>query len=279
MLLIYNEISLCLDNVKRVSGYAGTFARVPKKINVEYRNHIGTNAGRPVKNLEATLNGIWWILKTGAMWRALPETYGKWNSVWRCFRRWCESGLWSWALERVEENFKSYRLALMVDASHVKAHQDATRSPLDPHIQKLGKTKGGRNTKLSACVNVAGRAVKIILVPGNEHDSKSFNESLPQDIEHCFVLADKGYDTDPIRTDLMQRGAFTVIPPKKNRKSVIGYDKEVGKLRHKVENFFCRIKRYRRVNTRYEQLPITYLGFVNLAAIADYAFFGFVHAA
>lgn len=101
----------------------------------------------------------------------------------------------------------------MVDASHVKAHQDATRSPLYLHAQKLGKTKGGQNTKLSACVNLAGRAVKIVLVPGNEHDSKSFNESLPHDIQHCFVLADKGYDSDAIRSDPDQKGTFTVIPP------------------------------------------------------------------
>jgi putative transposase len=98
-------------------------------------------------------------------------------------------------------------------------------------------------------------------------------------MELCFILADKGYDTDAIRTDLEARGAFTVIPPKTNRTKKIPYDKEVGKLRRKVENFFCRIKRYRRVNTRYDQLPITYLGFVNLSSIADYAIFEFVHAA
>jgi len=167
----------------------------------------------------------------------------------------------------------------MVDSSHVKAHQDATKSPLEAHIQKLGKTKGGRNTKLSACVNLAGRAVKIVQVAGNEHDSKSFNEILPHDIQHCFVLADKGYDTDAIRRDLGERGAFTVIPPKSIRTRPIPYDKEVGKLCRKVENFFCRIKRYRRVNTRYDQLPVTYLGFVTLSAFADYATIEFVHAA
>jgi transposase len=279
MLLINNKISVYFDHGRLLSRDAGTTAGVPKKIKTEFRTYIGTRSGRYPSNIDRSLNGIWWILKTGSMWRALPERYGKWNSVWRCFRRWCESGLWPWVLERLEENFKSYRLALIVDASHVKAHQDATRSPLDPHDQKLGKTKGGRNTKLSACVNLAGRAVKIVLAPGNEHDSKSFNETLPVDIENCFVLADKGYDTDAIRTDLEARRAFTVIPPKTNRTKEIPYDKEVGKLRRKVENFFCRIKRYRRVNTRYDQLPITYLGFVNLSAIADYAIFKFVHAA
>lgn len=252
--------------------------RVPKKIKIEYRTHISTHAGRPLENLDATLNGIWWILKTGGMWRALPERYGKWNSVWRCFRRWCESGLWSWVLEHIEKKYQYYRVALMLDTTHVKAHQDATRSPLSAQDQKLGKTKGGRNTKISACVNLAGRAVKLELVSGNEHDSKSFHKTLPSDLCDCFVLADKAYDTNEIRDSLHEQKAFAVIPPKRNRKTQIAYDKDIGKLRHKVENFFCRIKRFRRIHTRYEQLPITYMGFVNLAAIADYDFLQFVHA-
>ena len=57
------------------------------------------------------------------------------------------------------------------------------------------------------------------------------------------------------------------------------YDKDVAKLRRKAENIFCRIKRYRRVNTRYDQLSITYLGFVILSAIADYATLECVQAA
>jgi len=52
--------------------------------------------------------------------------------------------------------------------------------------------------------------------------------------------------------------------------SKIDYDREIGKLRRKVENFFGRIKRFRRVATRYEQKPENYLGFVTLASIKDW---------
>ena len=45
-----------------------------------------------------------------------------------------------------------------------------------------------------------------------------------------------------------------------------GYDRQ----RHNVENFFCRLKRYRRLSTRYEKLAITFLGFVRLAAVVDW---------
>ncbi|NRA28542.1 MAG: transposase [Opitutales bacterium] len=63
------------------------------------------------------------------------------------------------------------------------------------------------------------------------------------------MVADKGYDSDKIREFIENSEAFAVIPPKKNRKHNIAYDKEIGRLRAAVENFFCRIKHYRRVNT------------------------------
>ncbi|WP_369426399.1 transposase [Pelagicoccus sp. SDUM812002] len=43
--------------------------------------------GRPNHSLDRTLNGIWWVLCTGAMWNQMPERFGKHNSVRRSFRR------------------------------------------------------------------------------------------------------------------------------------------------------------------------------------------------
>jgi transposase len=40
------------------------------------------------------LDGVFWITRTGAPWRDLPEVFGNWNSIWRQFRRWCGSGVW-----------------------------------------------------------------------------------------------------------------------------------------------------------------------------------------
>ncbi|WP_369426412.1 transposase [Pelagicoccus sp. SDUM812002] len=72
---------------------------------------------------------------------------------------------------------------------------------------------------------------------------------------------------------------MAVIPPRRNRKRKIEYIKEVGKTRHRVENFFAKIKRYRRIGTRYDKLEKTYMGFVNIAALVDWVKFDFVHAA
>ncbi len=51
-------------------------------------------------------------------------------------------------------------------------------------------------------------------------------------------------------------------------RAAIGYSKETYKKRHRVENFFQKIKRYRRVATRYDKLAETYFGFVLLAILA-----------
>lgn len=44
--------------------------------------------GRPFKNLRNTFNGILWVMCTGASWRDVPEKYGKWNSIYKCFAHW-----------------------------------------------------------------------------------------------------------------------------------------------------------------------------------------------
>ncbi len=46
--------------------------------------------GRPPKNHRHRLDGILWTCRTGAPWRDLPAAFGKRNSVWKQFRRWCE---------------------------------------------------------------------------------------------------------------------------------------------------------------------------------------------
>ena len=48
--------------------------------------------GRPYKNLRATVNGIYWIIKTGSTWRSLPPCFGKWQEVYQCFARWRKAG-------------------------------------------------------------------------------------------------------------------------------------------------------------------------------------------
>lgn len=81
------------------------------------------------------------------------------------------------------------------------------------------------------------------------------------------VLADLGYDSDKLRELVSSKGGIALIPGKANRKNPVFYLPEIGWHRRVVENFFARVKRHRRVNTRYDRLAETYIAFVTLAAI------------
>jgi len=81
-------------------------------------------------------------------------------------------------------------------------------------------------------------------------------------------MADKGYDADQLLADILQSGAQPVIPPKSNRTNPQPCDLELYKQRNLVERFFCKLKHFRRVATRYDKLLANFLGFVKLAAVA-----------
>lgn len=86
-------------------------------------------------------------------------------------------------------------------------------------------------------------------------------------LEAQTILADKGYDADErVIIPLREAGKEIVIPPKKNRKEQRDYDKELYKARHLIENFFCRLKQYRAIATRYDKTARNFLSAVYLAA-------------
>jgi transposase len=82
------------------------------------------------------------------------------------------------------------------------------------------------------------------------------------------LLADKGYDSDAIVEQAIKQGMKAQIPPRKNRKDQRGYDKEIYKLRHLVENAFLHLKRWRGIATRYAKCTSSFLAAVHVRCIA-----------
>ena len=82
----------------------------------------GTRGGN-ARDTRQFINGVFWILRTGAPWRDLPETYGNWKNVHRRFCRWRDKGIWERILEALVDDTDFEWL--MIDASHVKVHPDA----------------------------------------------------------------------------------------------------------------------------------------------------------
>jgi putative transposase len=80
------------------------------------------------------------------------------------------------------------------------------------------------------------------------------------------VIGDRAYDAGSLRDQLRRQRCRVVIPSNPTRRIQRRYDREAYKRRHHVENFFQRLKRFRRIATRYEALTGTFLGMLSLAS-------------
>jgi putative transposase len=79
--------------------------------------------GRTGEDNRLFVNAVLWLAKTGAPWRDLPERFGKWNSVFQHYNRWCKSGVWERVLAALDDDPDLEHLLL--DSSVVRAHQHA----------------------------------------------------------------------------------------------------------------------------------------------------------
>ena len=111
-----------------------------------------------------------------------------------------------------------------------------------------------------------GNPLHVHLSPGNIHDVTEAPKLIEQAQGQNFI-GDKGYDSNEVIAAIELKGMKAVIPSKSNRKVKREIDTHVYRERHLVENFFCKIKRYRRVATRYEKTAANYLGFVLFASL------------
>ena len=91
-------------------------------------------------------------------------------------------------------------------------------------------------------------------------------EALIEGFSPGYVVADKGYDSDPLRKAIRRRGAKPVIPARKGTRRR-RYDRTRYKLRNRVERFFNRVKHHRRIATRYDKTDRNYLGLLCAAAM------------
>jgi transposase len=95
--------------------------------------------GGVAKDNRLFINAIFWILRTGAPWRDLPPEYGDWKNTQRRFCRWRDKGIWEGLLEQLITDV-DYEW-LMIDATHIKVHPDA--SGAKGGNQDMDRTKGG----------------------------------------------------------------------------------------------------------------------------------------
>lgn len=109
------------------------------------------------------------------------------------------------------------------------------------------------STKIHALVDGLGNPLAFHLTPAQHHDLAGADVLIPQ-IQADLLMADRADDADARVIDRLQAmGKRAVIKPKKNRKHPRPHDKALYAARHLIENFFCRLKQFRAIATRYDK--------------------------
>jgi transposase len=130
----------------------------------------------------------------------------------------------------------------------------------------MGRSRGGLTSKIHALVDADGRPVAFRLTGGQVHDSVEAESLLEAMDDGAILLADKGYDSNAIRSFAADKNAWANIPPRSNRKGTFAFSPWVYRQRNLVERFFNRIKQFRGIATRYDKDPLNFIAAVKLIA-------------
>lgn len=131
--------------------------------------------------------------------------------------------------------------------------------------QALGRGRGGLTSKRHVAADARGHLLRCGLTAGQCHDAP---QALPllEGLAPAYVVAERGYDADPLVAVLAARGSCAVIPPRRKRRTPRAYDAVRYAQRHPVERLFSRLQQFRCVATRYDKLDAHFLAFAHLAA-------------
>lgn len=155
----------------------------------------------------------------------------------------------------------------MIDSSSVRAQQQAATLKRGGEIIVSVAPRGGLTTKIHALVDRQGVPVRLGLTAGQAHDAPAALTLLDRLEPRTIVLGDKAYDAGGIRDLIEGQGAVPNIPAKSNQKWKPCFGRALYRERNQVERFFSKLKRFRRIATRYEKLADNFLAMVKLASV------------
>ncbi|MFZ0630889.1 MAG: IS5 family transposase [Acidobacteriaceae bacterium] len=226
------------------------------------------NRGRPWHDTRAVLNGVFWVLGTGAQWRELPEKYPPYQTCHRRFQQWIRSGKLEEALKLLARHLHE-RGRLNLEEAFV----DATFASAKKGAFAVGPTRRGKGTKIVAVAadNSLPLAVSVQSASPAECQlveevlAGSFLDELP-----ARLIGDKAYDSDPLDAHLRNEyGIELIAPNRRGRKRRTQHGRKLRRYRKrwKVERLFAWMHNFRRLVTRWEYHIENFLGFVHLACL------------
>jgi transposase len=120
-------------------------------------------------------------------------------------------------------------------------------------------------TKILALVDALGNLVRFVLLPGQRFDTVGV-PPLIEGLDFDALIADKAFDSNAVLAELDARGATIVISQHPRRIPPLAIDKEIYKWRHLIENFFGKLKEFKRIALRADKTDQSFSAMIHLAA-------------
>ena len=231
----------------------------------DVRRSCGHRSWAARRFVEAAL----WIWRTGAPWRDLPGFFGKWNTVYRRFRRWAKAKVWQAVHKALLKTTPTPR-ALFIDSTSIRVHQHGAGARGGARRAAIGRSRGGRTTKIHVAVTDCA-TLRASLLSCGQHADIRYGWPLVRAARRAStvcVVADRGYDADRLLQQLARHRLTAVIPPRRHRRHMRPFDRQAYGSRQVVERYFARIKHFRRIATRYDKTRASYqAGILLIAAV------------
>ncbi|KAB0267235.1 IS5 family transposase [Microvirga brassicacearum] len=212
------------------------------------------------------LSGIIHVQMSGCRGRDCPPVYGPYTTIYNRWNRWSRRKLWQRLFEALrqlapDDDFHA------IDSTTAKAHRSAAGEKGGPEAQAIGRSRGGRTTKIHAVCDPLGRPIALEVSKGQLGDIRAALPLLGPLPPARLCAADTAYDANGLRQFLAERGTTPVIPNNPTRRRVHPFDRQAYKRRNLVERMFYRLKDWRRIATRYDKLARNFRSAVALAAL------------
>lgn len=207
------------------------------------------------------------MLRVGGGWRDLPAPFGRWQSVYSCFRAWVHNGLWQAIHAQLSSQLKDDEY-LMIDSTAVRVHAHGSGPAGGQLAQAIGRSRASLSTKIHMAADALGYPLGFILTGADVADYNQAPALLKRHlITGATAIMDKGYDGDSIRLLVEQKLSVAAIALNSRRSLKPAFDQHLYKERHRIENLFAKLKAFRRIATRYEKLCLHYSAMVSIASI------------
>jgi transposase len=214
------------------------------------------------------LEGVMWILNTGAQWEMLPQRYPNYKTVHRRFQTWCQREVLRDLLcapaNELREQDKLDPSECFIDAMFASAKGGGER---------IGKTKRGKGVKIMGIVDKHGLPLAVTTHAANHHEVTLVQLTLDFymiEAQPDKLIGDRAYDSDKLDAQLAREGIEMIAPHKCNRRPerVTQDGRKLRRYQRRwlVERFWAWLQWRRRLLIRWEFYPANFLGFVQLAS-------------